>query len=153
MTEISIHHLFNHPDCIQQVATWIYTEFWADKTGYTVETFERLLRQASDAAQIPLSLLALVEGQPAGTINLIANDDEHRPHLYPWLAALFVLPQYRGCGVGTSLVRALLYEAKQLGFSEMFLGTDQPGFYCQFGAEFYEQANETLCIMRLPVPG
>ncbi len=151
---LAIDHLFNHPDRIGVVAEWIYSAFWADKAGYRAATFAALLRQARDPNAIPLSLLALVAGEPAGTINLIDNDDEGRPHLRPWLAALYVAPQFRRQGVGTRLIAALQREAARLGFSEMFLGTDRPAYYARLGAAFHEQASETLCIMRIPVaPG
>jgi predicted N-acetyltransferase YhbS len=145
-----IDHLFNHPEHISQIADWIYTEFWADKPGYSAAFFEGLLRQADDPNQIPLSLVAIAEGHPAGTINLIANDDPARPHLTPWLAALVVIPSRRGQGIGTCLVQTLQENARHLGYTYLFLGTDQPAFYTRLGAEPYEQASETLQIMRLP---
>lgn len=148
---VAIEHLFRHPDRVPLVAEWIYREFWTDKPGYSPQTFEALLRQADDLDAIPLSLLALVDGRPAGTINLIDCDDESRPHLTPWLAALYVVPAHRRQGVGTSLIRALLDEARRLGISQMYLGTDRPAYYARRGAVFHEQASQTLSIMRLPV--
>lgn len=148
MLSLQIDHLFNHAEYLKLVARWIYEEFWRDKPGYTVETFELLLRQASDPQQIPLSLLALRDQQAAGTVNLIHSDSPSRPNLHPWLAALFVLPEYRGQGVGKSLCQALVGEAKRLGFVELFLGTDIPAFYSALGAEVYEQLTDSFCIMR-----
>ncbi|HIK44399.1 MAG TPA: GNAT family N-acetyltransferase [Leptolyngbyaceae cyanobacterium M65_K2018_010] len=149
--QFDIDYLFNHPDQIRPVAEWIYEEFWRDKPGYSVDFFEARLREANHPDQIPLSLLAIADGHPAGTINLIANDDPQRPHLSPWLAALVVVPQYRRRGIGTGLVQALGRAARRLGYGQLFLGTDQPTFYARLGAEFYEQANDTLQIMRLPL--
>jgi predicted N-acetyltransferase YhbS len=150
MMQLTIDHLFNHIEHIPQVADWIYTEFWADQPGYSPAFFERLLRQANDPNKILLALVALVAGHPAGTINLIANDDPARPHLAPWLAALVVAVPYRGRGIGTRLVQILGEQARRLGHGQVFLGTDQPAFYSRLGATFYEQASTTLQIMRLP---
>ena len=147
-----IDYLFNHPERIRTVATWIYEEFWRDKPGYSVETFELLLRQACDPDRIPLSLLALTDGKPAGTVNLIHSDSESRPHLHPWFAALFVHPDFRHQGIGSGLSRALLSEARRLGIPELFLGTDIPAFYAALGAELHEQVSETACIMRFRLP-
>lgn len=149
--KIQIHHLFNHPQHIRLVAQWIYAEFWKDKAGYSAETFETLLRQADNPDRIPLSLIALADGQPAGTVNLVHTDSEIRPDLHPWLAALVVVPEYRHFGIGSALVRALMLEAKGLGFPELYLGTDIPEFYSSFGAEHYQQVDESLSIMRLPL--
>ena len=137
--DCQIDHLFNHPEHRSLVAGWIYHEFWRDCPGYSVATFEELLREADHPDRIPLSLLALVDGQPAGTVNLIHNDDESRPHLHPWLAALVVTPEQRGRGIGSALVRRLLHEARRLGVTDVYFGTDIPDFYARLGALSHEQ--------------
>jgi predicted N-acetyltransferase YhbS len=146
---IRIDHLFNHPEHIGLVAGWIYNEFWVGKPGYRVEYFEARLREANDPDRIPLSLLAVSDGRPVGTINLIHNDNPKRPDLHPWLAALIVVPEERRRGIGTMLVRALVREAERLGYSDLFLGTDIPAFYERLEAEHYDWATETLQIMRI----
>ena len=109
------------------------------------------MRQARDPDRVPLSLLALVDGQPAGTVNLVQTDSETRPDLHPWLAALVVTPENRRRGVGTALVRELARHAARLGFHELYLGTDIAGFYLRLGAERFQQVRGDLCIMRLPL--
>ncbi len=145
---LRIDHLFRHPEHIRLVAGWIYHEFWRDKPGYSIEVFEGLLRRASDPARIPLSLLALDDEEPAGTVNLIQSDSPSRPHLHPWLAALFVAPAHRGRGIGEALCRALVAEARRLGVTDLYLCTDIPAFYSALGAEPYEPLTGSLCIMR-----
>ena len=144
---ITIDHLFNHTDCVPLVADWIYNEFWQDKPGYSPATFDALLRDADNPDRIRLSLLVLVDGQPAGTVNLIHKDDKTRPPLHPWLAALVVVPERRGQGIGSALVRALLQEARRLGCDELYLGTDIPGFYERLGAVIHEQLREDHWVM------
>lgn len=155
--EFQIDHLMEHPEHTRLVAEWIFGEFWQGRDRYSADDLEGLLRQATDRDRIPLSLVALTDGRPVGTVNLIANDDPTRPHLHPWLAALLVIPEYRGRGIGTTLVRALLREARRLGYSEVFLGADIPAFYSRLGAEHHEQATEALSILRFgltgPTPG
>lgn len=147
---LSIGHLCEMPHHRATVAAWIYDAFWRDRPGYRVATFEGYLRDAGDPDRIPLSLLATVDGSPAGTINLIENDDSARPHLRPWLAALFVAPDHRRAGVASALVHALAGHASRLGLAELYLGTDIPLFYQQFGAETVER-DGTHHVMRLPV--
>lgn len=155
---VRIDHLFEHSQHLRLVATWIYEEFWRGRAGYSVEGFEALLRQAGDPDRIPLSLLAILDGEPAGTVNLIESDSPRHPHLHPWLAAPSVGPAHRRQGVGGALCRALVSDARRLGFTEVFLGTDVPGFYAALGAELHEQVADTLSIMRFrtadafPVP-
>lgn len=149
---VRIAHLFEHPHWRALVASWIYEAFWRDRpdSGFTPETLEGYLREASDPDCIPLSLLALVDGRPAGTVNLVEDDVFHRPGMRPWLAALVVVPEFRRAGVGTALVRACRDHAARLGVSPLYLGTDIPDFYRAFGAESIERDGD-LDIMRLPV--
>jgi predicted N-acetyltransferase YhbS len=149
---LRIDHLFRHPEHTRLVADWIYNEFWQGKPGYSVDTFEGLLRQADDPDRIPLSLLALEDGRPAGTVNLIHTDSDSRPHLHPWLAALIVVPELRHRGIGAALVRALVAEAGRLGIPRLYLGTDIPDFYTALGAALHERLTDTLCIMRFDPP-
>jgi GNAT superfamily N-acetyltransferase len=146
---VVVDHLFQHREHIRLAATWIYDQFWSQKPGYSVELFESLLHQASDPDRIPLSLLALVDGAPAGTVNLIHSDSESRPDLHPWLAALVVVPECRGRGIGSLLVRTLVTQAQRLGLPHLFLGTDIPGFYTRLGATVYEQVTDATCVMRI----
>lgn len=149
---LRIAHLSDHPDQIATVASWIYEAFWRERpeSGFTPETLEGYLREADNPDAIPLSLLALVDGRPAGTVNLVEDDVFHRPAMRPWLAALVVTPEFRGRGVGTALVEACRQHAARLGISSLYLGTDIPDFYLAFGAESLEREGD-LDIMRLPV--
>lgn len=137
------------PQHIPLVAQWIYNEFWADKQEHTTASLEERLQCAARCEGIPVSLLALVSGQPVGTVNLIECDDDRRTHLRPWLAALYVAPAYRYRGVGSSLVRAIQQKALSLGEAELYLGTDQPSFYEGLGATLHQQVTPQFCIMRI----
>jgi predicted N-acetyltransferase YhbS len=147
--EPEIEHLFRRPEHLPWVAARIYREFWVGRDGYSPEFFAALLRDASSPDRIPLSLLALVDGAPAGTINLIENDDSARPHLRPWLAALVVEEGFRGRGVGSTLVRRLLGEARRLGEERVYLGSDNPGFYERLGARVLERPPGGIAVLEL----
>lgn len=150
--ELSIDHLFQHPDDLGTVAGWIYDEFWRDKEGYSAEVFIGLLQQAASRDAIPLSLVAYADGRPVGTVNLIENDDEARAHLRPWLAALIVIPEYRRQGIGEALVRCLLAEAQRLGVRRLYLGTHIPTFYERLGATIHQRVHETHWVMEFAIP-
>jgi GNAT superfamily N-acetyltransferase len=147
MSTIAIYHLYETQQLIPEVAHWIYKEFWFDKPGFSPQFFEGLLRNAAQLDSIPLSLLAFVNEVPVGTINLIENDDEKRPHLRPWLAALYVKPEFRKQGVGSSLVNELLSNARRLGIQNLYLGTYNPNFYKKLGATIHEQINPKFAVM------
>ncbi|MGN6828817.1 GNAT family N-acetyltransferase [Paucibacter sp. M5-1] len=141
--------LYQRPGLIEPVARLIYEEFWREvEGGYSVADLVAHLRRATDPDRIPLSLIAVEDGQLLGTINLIENDDAKRAHLRPWLAAMVVSQGRRGEGIGSALVRALLAEAQRLGLPRLYFGTDGPGFYARLGAQLHEQVRDDFCIMR-----
>ena len=146
---IVIKDLFEAPEHVPTVARWKYDEFWAGKDRLSLEDLTGLLREARDPDAIPLSLLALCDGRPAGTVNLIEHDDGKRSHLRPWLAALFVAPEYRRFGVGSLLVSTLRERAARIGIQSMYLGTDKSGFYGRLGATIHERGGTDFCIMVL----
>ena len=149
-----IAHLFHHAQHTHAVAQMIYNEFWIDVVdGLTLEFLDAHLQNTYDPSRIPLSLIALVDGQLVGTVNLIENDDSKRTHLRPWLAAMVVAKEFRGQGIGTQLVRALLVEARRLGFATVYFGTDGPGFYERIGAVKHEHVKDDFCIMRFELAG
>jgi predicted N-acetyltransferase YhbS len=150
---VRVDHLFRHPGHLEAVARLIHEEFWKDvEGGRTFESLVAHLGTATDPDRIPLSLVALVDGGLAGTVNLIDNDDAKRAHLHPWLAAMVVVQRFRGQGIGTRLVQALLAEAARLGFGRVYFGTDGPGFYTRLGARLHEPVTPAFGIYRFELP-
>ena len=147
LPEISVAHLFEQPWHLQAVAELIHEEFWVTVAGASVESMAQRLGQAN-SSQVPLCLVALVQGQPVGTVNLVDNDDEHHPEWHPWLAGMVVDRAWRGQGVGSALVRKLLNEARRLGIERVYFGTDGPRFYERLGAVVHLQARPGFWFMR-----
>jgi predicted N-acetyltransferase YhbS len=136
---VSIHHLFEVPEHRQAIAELIHHEFWTDVPGASVEAMATRLATADSIDRIPLCLVALHQSQPIAVVNLVEDDDERQPQWSPWLAGMVVAAEWRGRGVGSSLVRRLLVEASRLKFKSVYFGTDGPGFYTRLGA--VEQAH------------
>ena len=92
-----ISNLFHYPQLVKPVAKMIHDEFWVNAVdGMSVADLVPHLKTAKVAQQMPLSLIALVDGEPAGCVDLIENDDEKRAYLRPWLAAMVVRADLRG---------------------------------------------------------
>jgi len=144
-----IQHLFERPQYLHEVARLIHEEWWSDKPGYSVSTMAARLELAKGRDSIPLSLVAVRDDKPIGTVNLVENDNEERQDLTPWLAALLVVPEARGNGVGTALVRSLVKDAANLGIPTLYLGTDMPEYYAKLGANLFAEYADGYRIMAM----
>jgi predicted N-acetyltransferase YhbS len=151
---IHIDTLSRHPHLVPFVANLVWREFWADvPDGLTESYLAEAFGGTAQPGRVLTSLVALEEGTPLGCVHLIDNDDESLPELHPWLAAMVVVPQRRGQGIGSTLVRALAREAKAIGFEQLWFGTDGPGFYERLGAVQHLCKGRDFRVMRLALTG
>lgn len=147
-----VHDLWRHPQHLDFVAGLVYREFWADvKDGMTEAELADAFGGRAAPGRVLASLIALEGEVPLGCVHLIDNDDPSLPELYPWMAAMVVVPERRGQGIGSMLVRALMREAKALGFERIWFGTDGPGFYERLGAVKHLSKGRDFWIMTLPL--
>lgn len=145
---LTVVHLFTVPQHHRAVAALIHDEFWTQVPGASVLSMARRLEQADSADRLPLCLVALHDDTVLGTVNLVQSDDDDHPEWSPWLAGMLVAQAWRGQGVGSALVGALLAEARRLGVARVYLGTDGPGFYTRLGAVVHQQVRAGFCFMR-----
>lgn len=79
-------------------------------------------------------------GELVGSVSLVDDDLPEYPHIRPWLASLYVIPAFRGAGVGRLLVDACTCAARASGFGECHLFTaGQEDFYARQGWEVTER--------------
>ncbi len=149
---IVVEPLSRHPRHLGFVAALVYREFWAEvPVGMTEAELADAFGGRAAPGRVLASLIALDGDVPLGCVHLIDNDDESLTDLYPWMAAMVVVPERRGQGIGSMLVRALMHEAKAMGFEQLWFGTDGPGFYERLGAVEHLAKGRDFWIMRLPL--
>jgi predicted N-acetyltransferase YhbS len=68
-----------------------------------------------------VALVAKADGEPIGTCLLVKSEIEPNHDVSPWLAGLFVVPEHRRKGAGSTLVRAIEDHAPQREFSRLYL--------------------------------
>ena len=84
-------------------------------------------------------MLALVGGQPVGTASIFTHDMETRMELSPWLAAVYVMPEFRGQGIGSQLVLAIEETGRRMKLEQLYLFTpDRASFYARLGWSEFE---------------
>jgi GNAT superfamily N-acetyltransferase len=123
----------DRPDLATIIGAWTWNA-WGRAQGETLE--ERIARVAARTARIGLEqcVVALIDGEPAATASLVAEDTETRRDLSPWLASVYVEPRFRGVGLAPVLVPAVEMAAWRAGFPRVWLFTDgQVGLYASLG--------------------
>lgn len=96
---------------------------------------------ASDRS-LGVALVAKMGGEPIGTCLLVESEIEPNHDVSPWLAGLFVVPKHRRKGAGAVLVHAIEDQARQRGFSRLYLYTsDAVPFYARLGWSVIDRTN------------
>jgi predicted N-acetyltransferase YhbS len=117
----------------------------------TLETLCREFEGRMVPGQIPEMFVAVENGEPVGTASLVVHDLAERKDLSPWLAAVYVAPEFRNRGIGSALVRTVMNEALVLGVEEFYLFTpDKASFYSRLGwkvLEHRERRGEDVTVM------
>jgi GNAT superfamily N-acetyltransferase len=147
--QTQIEQLSERPDLLSTVAGWIYNEWWTEVEGASVGSLTELLRAHLIHDQIPITLVASLERCPVGTATLLAHDveTEEWPDLSPWLAAVYVMPEYRRRGVGAALINAIVEKAASLRVGILYLSTvEREEFYADLGWQVIHSSEDKVVM-------
>ncbi|MCO7247050.1 GNAT family N-acetyltransferase [Halomonas sp. Mc5H-6] len=133
------------------VAGWTYESWGHLHPGLTLEQAITRLKAECGQGGVPSIFVAMQGETPVGTASLIADDMSIRPELTPWLASVFVVPEWRGQGIASALVRRVEAEAVENGIEHFYLYTpDQQALYRHLGwqdVESLEYRGEPVTVM------
>ncbi len=139
---LTISPLTDKPEYLQKLATWHHAEWSYLNPERTFE--ERLAEMKLDLAgnAVPATYFAEIDGQLAGSATILDDDMSTRPELGPWLASVFVDPQYRHRGIASALVRKIMQHATQADINMLYLYTPgQEALYEQLGWQYFSREN------------
>jgi predicted N-acetyltransferase YhbS len=74
-----------------------------------------------NADRIPMTVIALDDGEPIGTAALTEHDMETHRELSRWLGGVYVIPSARGRGVARALVRDVMDRVAAFGVPVLYL--------------------------------
>jgi GNAT superfamily N-acetyltransferase len=135
----TIDFLGNHPALVPLVARWHWDEWGTDYDGASLEAWTAQLAGKTHTDGVPCSWIAFVDATPVGSVVLESDGVEPRTELTPDLAGLYVLPGYRGHGIGSALVRACEDGARSFGVTKLYLYTEAAtALYTRLGWETLE---------------
>lgn len=129
-----------------------FQKHWATATSGMVYEDCILSCLKSDAPLPQWYLLVENDGIIGGT-GLVTNDFISRMDLWPWLCALYIEKDKRGHGYGSLLINAAKTDARNLGYTNLYLSTDLRGYYERYGftpiAVGYHPWGESSAIYRI----
>ncbi len=134
------------------LAQWTHDTWGHLHPGRSLDTAIALLREECGPGGVPSVFVALQGYTRVGTASLVADDMSDRRDLTPWLASVFVPPEWRGQGIASRLVRRVEDEAQAHGVAHFYLYTpDQQPLYRRLGwrdIEARDYGGEAVTIMR-----
>jgi N-acetylglutamate synthase-like GNAT family acetyltransferase len=135
--KLQIDHLSNHEEFIPTVALWLKEQWGFLEPALTLEDTIAEFKMRFRPGGIPNAVVAIADGTLAGTASLIEDDMPERPDLSPWLASVFVHPDYRCRGIAEAMVERIIDEARAIGVKRLYLFT--------FGSsEYYQKRGWTV---------
>ncbi len=119
---ISIDYLKNHPEHVITCAQWSFNQWGHHTPQRTLQDFIESRKEYLNDDSLPLTLLAFDGKIPVGMCSLGKSKNLY-PDLEPWLPTLYVIPEYRGKGIGSLLEAKICSKAREMGFKKIYLYT------------------------------
>jgi GNAT superfamily N-acetyltransferase len=131
--------IYNSPD-LQICAEWRYEAFLKSYGYSLLDSAAQLTKLATRPDEYETALIACVDGRLAGICLLVLQEFEPLHDVSPWLASLYVAPEYRERGVARKLVAAIEDQARSNGVARLHLYTgDAEKFYLKCDWSLAEQ--------------
>lgn len=140
---MDIQNLYYHPEHISVVSGWIYDEFVKGKSTCSLDKIT-LYFSKTNLNSFPITLIAISDGECVGTVSIFENDLKSQNELEPWLASLYVSPNYRRKCIAEELIDQVMVIVKELGYETLYLRTEHASdYYKKLGWEFlYKKMDE-----------
>ena len=150
---ITLDFLAHHTDKIDLLGREIYSQ-WIDmytRQNKSVDDVIKTVESRAVTDTIPLTMIALEGDTLLGSVTLKVSDFSAHPELTPWLAGVFVLPQYRKQGVGSKLIGFAENIAKEkFNVETLYLYTGSAsGLYEKLGYKTFETVDRGDKILTL----
>lgn len=129
------------PQFIPTLAAYSYQQWLPvyEQQGLTYQDALHSYAQRINTDALPMAAVATLDGELLGSGSLKLNDVTTRPDLGPWLGGMYVVPTWRGRGIGSLLLEHLLNEALRLKLTELYLWTSSAeSFYRKYGWHTHE---------------
>jgi GNAT superfamily N-acetyltransferase len=104
-------------------AFWAYINWYLSR-GIPFDIILNEYKRRAEGKGPPFTFMAFADDIPAGMVTLKQSDLASRKDLFPWLSALYVIPEFRNQGVGNKLINRIIEESANAGYKNLHLFID-----------------------------
>ena len=146
----NITNLCDAPEFAEAIADRVWREWWSTDE-VSLKNFRTGIEHMATDRDIPLAFAAHERARYIGSVLLIEHDLDACPQYSPWIAALWVEPEFRSRGIAGDLIFSARTEAGRLGFSKCYLcATDANSpYYEARGFRMVERAVDGLNVFSI----
>ena len=151
---MKVHYLADHPEVVTKLAISLHGE-WGHLPGNSIDGRIHQLHLQQQRSALPCAFVAFEGENLAGSASFVEHDMITHPEWFPWLASVYVWPEFRRRGIGSALTERVVEEARALGHSRIYLfTTDQQRLYLRLGwrevvTEVYNTRQVTVMLRQL----
>ena len=144
---MNVSNLRDHPHFADVIADRGWNAWWTE-SGVPLEQYRAHLEPMLESDGVPFALVAHENGVYAGSVLVIENDHDERPQYAPWIAALWVEPEFRRQGIAARLIAESRIEAEMRGLATCYLcaTSDKAPYYLKQGFTLIERDVSDLDI-------
>ncbi|MGV1870338.1 GNAT family N-acetyltransferase [Agrobacterium rosae] len=137
---MQISNLRQHPAFADTIADRGWHAWWTE-SGVPLEDYRAHLDPMLETDGIPAALVAHDDDRYIGSVLIIENDLDERPDYAPWIAALWVEPDFRRQGIAAQLIARSRQYAAQRGHDTCYLcaTAEKRAYYLKQGFTLLEE--------------
>jgi GNAT superfamily N-acetyltransferase len=145
-----IEFLADHPAYAEEVGQLKMAEWLRTSPDRPYEVWIDEIRASAQKDRVPMTLLALRDGEVLGFVSLVEIDDRAGIERGVWLITLYVREAYRCYGIGTALIERCIAEGRRMGRPALYLWTETPqltAYYARRGWQYVGQDEDGEDVM------
>lgn len=152
--KLEFEYLADRPEDVLLVIDWWLT-LWADRMGGDVELVRDQLRRSLSKTDLPIHILATLDGIPVGTAALKQHELPGKfPNYNYWLGSVFVKEGFRDQQIASQMSLHIVEMARWMHLPHLYLQTIDlnGGLYSKLGweavTEFTYMDERALLMLR-----
>lgn len=152
---MKIYNIIDKKEYLEEVAILEYEE-WADNKNVDKEIRikNKINKIENNLNRNDFCKLILLDNKELiGFISIFPFDCNECPDLSPWYSTMYVKEKYRGKGYSKLLNDAILQEAKNRKYKEIYLKTELTNYYEKFGAKLIKVLDNNEKIYKFILEG